>query len=53
MTNSPPKDPKVDDIWLNDAGELHYWDGKRWALYDDPPEWPGDDPDPKWLYRDA
>lgn len=76
MTNSPPKDPKANDIRINDDGklswwngedwevpqendvrlddasELHYWDGKTgWVLYEDPPESPGEDPVPPWLYR--
>jgi hypothetical protein len=57
MANSPPEDPKVDDTWindvsLNDTGELRYWDGKNgWVLYEDPPESPGGDPVPNWLHR--
>jgi hypothetical protein len=55
MTNSPPEDPRENDTWFNDAGELCYWDGKKkdWMPYADPPEWPGEDPDPRWLFRGA
>jgi hypothetical protein len=52
MPTSPPPDPQVDDTWIDDAGELFYWNGSDWVAYEDPPEWPGEDPDPKWLERE-
>ena len=52
MGNTPPPDPRVNDTWIDDAGELLYWDGAAWAAYADPPEWPGEDPDPRWLDRE-
>jgi hypothetical protein len=49
------RDPRENDVWIKDDGELRYWDGDKndWALYEDPPEWPGDDQEPRWLYRGA
>jgi hypothetical protein len=53
MTGTPPPNPRVNDVWIDDAGELFYWNGSDWMPYEDPPEWPGDgDPGPNWLYRD-
>jgi hypothetical protein len=37
MTNLPPKDPEVDDPWVNDAGELLRFDGTDWVPYEDLP----------------
>jgi hypothetical protein len=35
-TNSPPPNPAVDATWIDDAGELHYFNGNAWVLYEDP-----------------
>lgn len=35
MKNPPPKNPRVNDTWVDDDGELRYWDGAKWALYED------------------
>jgi hypothetical protein len=43
----------MNDTWVDETGDLLYWDGANWASYADPPEWPGGDPDPKWLEREA
>jgi hypothetical protein len=32
----PPPDPKVNERWNDEAGDLWIWDGKEWVLYDDP-----------------
>jgi hypothetical protein len=32
----PPADPKPNDRWHDEAGELWIWDGKDWVLFDDP-----------------
>jgi len=32
MTNSPPKDPKVNQTWINEAGKLSYWNGEEWKV---------------------
>jgi hypothetical protein len=58
MTNPAPSDdrplsPEVDDIWVDPDGELFYWDGTGWLPYADPPEWPGEDPAPLILRKDA
>ena len=36
MKNPPPKDPQVNEAWLDDDGELHRWDGAKWVPYEDP-----------------
>jgi hypothetical protein len=44
--------PPENDVWLKGPGELYYWDGKEgWVLYKDPPELPGGDPVPPWVYK--
>lgn len=58
MTNPAPSDgrplnPEMNDIWVDPGGELFYWDGTGWLPYADPPEWPGEDPDPRFLQKDA
>jgi hypothetical protein len=32
----PPDDPKPNDRWHDEAGELWIWDGKEWVPFDDP-----------------
>jgi hypothetical protein len=53
MTNSQPPDPGKEKTWVNDAGELFVSDGTGWLPYEDLPDWPGDDPDAKALYREV
>ena len=36
MGNPLPSNPRVNDTWIDDDGELHVWDGTQWALYEDP-----------------
>lgn len=36
MKNPPPKNPRVNDTWVDDDGELHVWDGAGWVPYEDP-----------------
>lgn len=57
MVNSHPPDPKlpepeINDTRIGDNGDELYWDGVAWVPYVDPPEWPGEDPDPKFLVRE-
>lgn len=33
MPSEPPRDAKVHDVWLDNAGELRYFDGREWVLY--------------------
>lgn len=40
MKNPPPKNPQVNDSWIDDNGELHIWDGIGWVPYEDPPPLP-------------
>ena len=37
MKNPPPRNPRVNDTWIDDDDELRFWDGTKWALYEDPP----------------
>ena len=46
MKNPPPKNPRVNQTWVDDDGVLHVWDGTDWLLYEDLPFF---EPDP--LYR--
>ena len=48
MENPPPKSPRVNQTWVDDACVLHVWDGTDWVLYEDLPFF---EPDP--LYRDT
>jgi hypothetical protein len=44
--------PRENDVWFEGPGELYYWDGKEgWVLYEGPPESPGGDPVPSWVYK--
>jgi hypothetical protein len=38
MVNTPPSDPEVNQVWIDDAGELWYFDGKNWVPYLDVPD---------------
>lgn len=35
MRNPPPRSPQANDTWIDDDGELHVWDGTKWAPYED------------------
>jgi hypothetical protein len=48
MENPPPKDPRVNQAWVDDDGALYVWDGTDWVPYQDMPFF---EPDP--LYRDT
>jgi hypothetical protein len=50
--NPRPQNPRVNETWIDDAGELWYWDGTDWVADEDPPELPGGDPLPLWLDRE-
>jgi hypothetical protein len=47
MENPAPKNPQVNQTWVDDDGVLYVWDGTDWVLYEDLPFF---EPDP--LYRD-
>jgi len=32
----PPKDPKLNDRWTDEVGDLWIWDGTEWVPFDDP-----------------
>jgi hypothetical protein len=48
MTNPPPDKPAVNQVWVDDAGDLYTWDGTQWVPYEDLPFF-----DPGTAYRDA
>jgi hypothetical protein len=52
MTGTPPANPKLNEPWIDDAGEELYWNGVAWVAYADPPELPGRDLDPVYLERE-
>ncbi len=33
MTDTPPSNPEINDVWIDDAGELKYFNGREWAPY--------------------
>ena len=33
----PPENPKVNDTWLDENGDLYTWDGKDWVPFEDVP----------------
>jgi hypothetical protein len=35
--SQPPKDPKVNDHWIDDAGDVWIWDGSDWMPPEDIP----------------
>ena len=39
MGDNRPANPKINDVWLTDAGALEYYDGTQWLPYQSPPEW--------------
>jgi hypothetical protein len=49
MSDSPPANPAVDDVWVDAAGELKYFDGRDWLPYQDLP--PGPDLPPAQAMR--
>lgn len=52
VSAGPPQNPRPNDIWLDDDGELQVFDGRKWVTYADVPADPvnpnvvvkGDDP---------
>lgn len=38
MTNSPPPDPQPNDVWVDDAGAMKYFNGTDWVPYLDLPD---------------
>lgn len=38
MSNPPPKNPRVNDTWIDSTGELQVWNGTNWKPYEDPPD---------------
>lgn len=40
MKNPPPDNPRVNDTWIDSAGELRIWDGANWMPYEDLPDQP-------------
>jgi hypothetical protein len=37
QNSQPPKDPKVNDHWIDDAGDVWTWDGTDWMPLEDIP----------------
>jgi hypothetical protein len=35
--SEPPKDPEVNDAWVDDDGDLYTWDGTDWVPFEDIP----------------
>jgi hypothetical protein len=46
--NSAPENPKVNDTWVDDYGDLYTWNGTDWMLFEDFPFMEPDSP-----FRDA
>ena len=48
-----PQNPQPDQPWIDDAGELWYWDAteKDWVKDEDLPELPGGDRKPEWYVK--
>jgi len=44
--NPAPENPRVNDTWIDDTGELNYWDGSTWVRYEDPL-------DRRFIYKDT
>lgn len=42
----------MNETWVDDVGELWYWNGTEWIADEDPPELPGGDLLPAWLDRE-
>jgi hypothetical protein len=38
MSDVPPPDPKANDVWIDDHGELRYFNGTEWVPYPDVPD---------------
>jgi hypothetical protein len=38
MTKSPPPEPQANDVWVDDAGAMTYFNGAEWVLYIDLPD---------------
>lgn len=48
--NPKPPNPKKNDTWIDDSGELRYFDGTDWVSYASPPK-PGEDPHPSTVVK--
>jgi hypothetical protein len=46
--NSPPEHPQVNDVWVNDHGDLFVWNGTAWMPFEDVAPFEPDSP-----FRDA
>jgi|1186.fasta_scaffold1263471_1 hypothetical protein len=33
--STPPEDPKLNDTWVDDVGDLYTWDGTDWVPFED------------------
>jgi len=38
MSEAPPPNPKANDVWIDDHGELRYFNGNEWVPYPDVPD---------------
>jgi hypothetical protein len=36
-SSQPPKDPRVNDHWIDDAGDVWTWNGNDWMPFEDIP----------------
>jgi hypothetical protein len=50
MAKSPPPDPQANDVWVDDAGEMTYFNGTAWVPY---LELPDVNLEPNLLERDG
>lgn len=35
--SNPPENPKLNDVWVDAAGDLFTWDGEHWVPFEDLP----------------
>jgi hypothetical protein len=38
MSDVPPPNPRANDVWIDDHGELRYFNGNEWVWYPDVPD---------------
>jgi hypothetical protein len=39
LGDNRPANPKINDVWVTEAGALEYYDGTDWVPYVSPPDW--------------
>jgi hypothetical protein len=38
MTSGPPSKPNRNDVWIDDAGGMKYFNGSEWVPYEELPD---------------